>query len=479
MVGGGNIGPEIWSRFIELAGGPDALIIDIPTAGGAPTYGATTGTSAQIVANGARNVLVLHTRDKKVADSDSFVNIIKKAGGVWFEGGRQNLLMDAYAGTRAEKEFHNILARGGVEAGSSAGASIQGSFLIRGASAGNTIMDAPGRNVGFGFLRGVGIDQHVVARERLPDLADSVMKKYPDTLFISEDEGTAWVVQGDNAEIIGRSKAFVYNGKDPVDSGKPFLTLRPGDRYNLATRRVTHRAITESALTQAWVDSVFRGTVGATPAAVVVAQGGKVYVNNAYNIPPQRRYMPATTMPNFDLGGLATPLYGAAAKWLLQQKRMTLDDPIEDGGGVTVGQYLSGASVPDGGKRLVAHMAGKAAVAPRQFMAQRVTGQAGAVKTEFDTTSFTYRSNVDELYRIEMAHFGRGLDGAVDPIALGWRTDSFRGTARQAAYGTRDGKRNAYVRFPDRRATIIILTGSDAVDARALAETIAGKLLAK
>jgi len=468
-------------KFIELAGGPDAFIIDIPTAGGAPTYGEVTSVSAQIKANGAKNVVVLHTRDKKVADSDSFVAIIRKASGIWFEGGRQNLLVDAYGGTRSEAEFHKILERGGVEAGSSAGASIQGSFLIRGASTGNGIMDAPGRNVGFGFLKGVGIDQHVVARERLPDLADSVMKKYPDLLFISEDEGTAWVVQGDNAEIIGRNKAFVYNGKDTTDTGKPFTTLRPGDRYNLKTRRVTHRAIAETPLTQRWVDSVFTATVGTSAATVVIAQAGKVFVNSSYNVPPQRRYMPTTTMPNFTLGGMNSVLYGVAAQWLVSEKKMTLDDPLEDGAPATVRQYLAGeTSSADGDKKLVALMAKKGAVAARQLMTQRVTSPAGAGKTEFDTTSFVFRSNVDELYRMELAHFaGVGLDADNTGSKLGWQMDSWRGMQRQAAYGTRSGMRNAYVRFPDQKAAIIILTDSDAVNARALAETLAAKLLTK
>jgi cyanophycinase-like exopeptidase len=162
VVGGGNIGHDIFGKFIELAGGPDALIIDIPTAGGAATYPTPTSVTQSIRANGARNVVQIHTIDRKVADSDSFVAVLKQAKGIWFEGGRQNLLMDAYAGTKAEVEFHNILARGGVEAGSSAGASIQGSFLIRGASNGNTTMDAPGRNVGFGFLRDRGVPLDVI-----------------------------------------------------------------------------------------------------------------------------------------------------------------------------------------------------------------------------------------------------------------------------------------------------------------------------
>jgi len=39
VVGGGSMGPEIYSAFIEAAGGPDALIIDVPTAGGDTVYG--------------------------------------------------------------------------------------------------------------------------------------------------------------------------------------------------------------------------------------------------------------------------------------------------------------------------------------------------------------------------------------------------------------------------------------------------------
>jgi cyanophycinase len=204
-------------------------------------------------------VYVLHTNDKKLADSDSFAAILKKAGGVWFEGGRQFHLVDSYAGTKTEAGFNDVLARGGVIGGSSAGASILGDFLVRGApSNDNFIMDYPGYEKGFAYIRGVGIDQHVVARERLADLADSIIPKYPNLLGMSEDEGTAWVVRGDTATIIGRDKAFVYGGKDPTDKGKPFLTLYPGDRYNLATRKVMHRAASESKLSIAFLDSLFK-----------------------------------------------------------------------------------------------------------------------------------------------------------------------------------------------------------------------------
>jgi hypothetical protein len=94
------------------------------------------------------------------------------------------------------------------------------------------IMDYPGYQTAFGYLRNVGIDQHVVARSRLPDLADSIITRYPNLLGISEDEGTAWVIRGDTGRIIGRSKAFAYNGAG--DASDP----RKSVRHALAGRLV-------------------------------------------------------------------------------------------------------------------------------------------------------------------------------------------------------------------------------------------------
>src|SRR5262249_48272064 len=158
-------------------------------------------------------------------------------------------------------------------------------------------MDSPKYEKGFGFLRNVGIDQHVVARERLPDLADSIMPKYPNLLAISEDEGTAWVVTGDTATIVGRNKAFVYGGKEATDPGSPFLTLHPGDRYNMATRHVIRRASDGASVNNGFVDPLFAKytTASGGDATVLVAQNGSVFVNKSYGIAAQPKYMPTTT----------------------------------------------------------------------------------------------------------------------------------------------------------------------------------------
>src|SRR5678816_3447078 len=112
IVGGGQLTPEIIQRFIELGGGKEAPMIFVPTAeDGEPRM---TAPNTFLARNGVKNVSILHTRDRALAD--------------------------AYLKTRTEKELFALLARGGVIGGSSAGATIQGSYLVRGAVEGNSIM---------------------------------------------------------------------------------------------------------------------------------------------------------------------------------------------------------------------------------------------------------------------------------------------------------------------------------------------------
>ena len=460
VVGGGSMGPEIYSEFIKAAGGPDALIIDVPNAGGAESYGQDAAGTRGFKTAGARNVHVLHTRDRKIADSDSFVAVIKKAGGVWFEGGRQYHLVEDYGGTKTETEFRNVLARGGVVGGSSAGASILGDFLVRGApSQNNRIMDYPGYQKGFAYLKNVGIDQHVVARERLPDLADSIMTKYPKLLGISEDEGTAWVIRGDTATIIGRNKAFVYGGNDPNDPGSPFLTLRPGDTYNLATRRVMRRAIDGSGITVAFVDSVFARYADASlgGATVLVAQDGKVLVNKSWGIPAQARYMPTTTVPQFNVGAMSN-VFTTLCSQIPEQPARTNAPPRDT-------TQTDSAPTPP------------AQLTPLQRCVTRQLGAPIGMHKTNATADGQVQSNVDELYRLDLGLQNPRTWRDTDPTR-GWESTSANGLTRLGVYGADGGKRSAFVRVPDRKAVVIVLTNDDAADAKGMANRILDRLLA-
>ncbi len=245
IIGGGNVGDDIWAKFIELAGGVNASFVIIPTAGDDSDI--SSGKSIEkenLQKMGVTQITILHTRDPKVANTEDFVSPIRKATGIWFVGGRQWKLADAYLNTLAQKEFNHLLERGGVIAGTSAGATIQGSFMVRGDTKGNTIMIGD-HTVGLDFIHHTTIDQHVLSRNRQFDMID-VIKTHPDLLGIGIDESTGIVVQKDTMQVIGVSYVAIYdinhiNGTLKMPGGDnnsgPFYFLRKGQRFDLATRR--------------------------------------------------------------------------------------------------------------------------------------------------------------------------------------------------------------------------------------------------
>jgi cyanophycinase len=237
IVGGGGMLKVIFDRFFEAAGGRDAKIVVVPTAGSDADYDESTSSVKMFKRAGATNVHLLHTHDPKVADSDEFVAVLSDAKAVWFGGGRQWRLADAYLGTKTEAAFHDVLKRCGVIGGSSAGATIQASYLVRGAPEGNHIMMAPGHERGFGYIRNCAIDQHLLARKRENDMLP-VIRKHPHLLGIGIDESTALFVHGNTAEVIGKSKVLFYDIALEKRVGEKFYTtLGPGERYDLKTRR--------------------------------------------------------------------------------------------------------------------------------------------------------------------------------------------------------------------------------------------------
>ncbi|KAI1388194.1 uncharacterized protein F4822DRAFT_402085 [Hypoxylon trugodes] len=246
IIGGNAQDDAIYQRIIDLAGGPDAPIVTIPTAEGSDTYDDDAASAGTFRRLGSKNVTVLHTYDPKVADTEEFAAPLRTAKGVFFGGGRQWRLVDAYAGTLTERLFHEVLDRGGVVSGSSAGASIQGSFLARGDTANNQILVGD-HQVGFGFVKDVAIDQHVLVRNRQFDMFD-ILKVRPELLGIAIDENTALIVSKNNAEVYRGTYVIFYDGgfwsregsdlKHLPNSSSIFYFLKDGDKYDLGKRQV-------------------------------------------------------------------------------------------------------------------------------------------------------------------------------------------------------------------------------------------------
>jgi cyanophycinase len=235
IVGGGGMPADIAKRFVELAGGADEPIVVLPTAVESPDLKRE---GAFLKRMGANNIIVLPQTKRDDVESEAVLAALSKAKGVWFGGGRQWRFVDAYLGTKAEALIRDVVARGGVIGGSSAGATIQGDYLCRGSPLNNTDMMAEGYERGLALLQGVAIDQHFAQRKRFTDMTQ-LMKFRPQLLGIGLDEATAIVVRGSTAEVLGQSEAHFYDYRTgPQQSEKDYLSLKAGQKFDLLQRKV-------------------------------------------------------------------------------------------------------------------------------------------------------------------------------------------------------------------------------------------------
>lgn len=226
IVGGGGMPDSVRARFLALGGGKAARVVVIPTASeDADKPGEAESYLKPWRASEPAKLTLLHTRSRDRADSAEFVAPLADATAVWFSGGDQNKLIAAYRGTATERAFRDLLARGGVIGGTSAGAAVMSEVMIRG---GNPRAEV---GEGFGFVRSAVFDQHFLKRNRL-DRLYGVVAERPGLVGIGIDEATAFVVEGDRWSVVGRS--FVV-GIEPARDGKPprFASWCEGDHGRL------------------------------------------------------------------------------------------------------------------------------------------------------------------------------------------------------------------------------------------------------
>ena len=246
IVGGGPTPPEAIDTFLNAAGGNDSPIVVVSNAiGDAPPEQSVA--CGWLNAAGAKKVQMLHTTTGDDLSDPRLVELLKEARGVWFEGGRQWRLVDAFLDTNIEELFHDVLRRGGVIGGTSAGATIQGEYLVRGNPMGNEDMSAEGYERGFGFLPGVAIDQHFTQRDRLNDMAQ-LKKSYPELIGLGVDESTALIVRGSTMQVVGQHNVTVFDRKTNSTAETPeYSVLKSGDRYDFRQHRLTNTETADAA----------------------------------------------------------------------------------------------------------------------------------------------------------------------------------------------------------------------------------------
>jgi len=247
VVDGGGTSQLVVEEFVRLAGGPSAKLAVIPTGASGIRFGeqktilnpdwprsrpewALYETYLQEIFR-TKSITVLHTRDRKIADSEEFATALRSATGVFLGTGNAGRHAAAYLGTRIQAELKALLDRGGVIMGSSAGSIILGSFIVRGRPDKPLLM-AKGHTDGFGFLRNVVINPHLTSAKRDNELVN-VCDEHPSILGLGLDDDVALVVRGNRFEVIGKGGVAVYDNQPK--EGAWYFWLKPGDLFDLAS----------------------------------------------------------------------------------------------------------------------------------------------------------------------------------------------------------------------------------------------------
>jgi len=265
VIAGGNLrydNTEVFNKIVELAGGKGAKIAVFPTASGNPVKnGQETieafkkyGAAPILIPVAVKNIEVDY---QKAVNDPALIKKVEDCKGIYFIGGAQDRITQALYTEIGEKTpllnaVWNVYKKGGVIAGTSAGAAIMSDTMFK--DVGNVlsvlkygVQEGKEIDKGLGFVGSdIFIDQHFLIRGRFARSL-VVMQKKGYKLGIGVDENTALVVKDGTAEVIGYKGALVMDlSAATSDPNIKYFNIKDvkltyldrGDQFNLQTKQV-------------------------------------------------------------------------------------------------------------------------------------------------------------------------------------------------------------------------------------------------
>ena len=248
----------VWQRLVQEAGGPGARFAVFATASDNPARAGERLAQALNDAGAVAEAIPLSPKLKNV-DWQTLRNdpalAAKVAGmqGVFFSGGAQELITATLAPggepSAVLKAVREVLAKGGVVAGTSAGAAIMSEWMFRDAQDALSVLKGRMRE-GQEIDRGLGfvgpqlfIDQHFLKRGRIGRILP-VMQAKGYRWGLGVEENSAALIRGTQIEVIGARGALLVDLSQAQTrpelgafnvTGAVLTFLHRGDRHDLAT----------------------------------------------------------------------------------------------------------------------------------------------------------------------------------------------------------------------------------------------------
>jgi cyanophycinase len=200
---------------------------------------------------GIGELVELYLEERAEAEAEEKLKILDDAAGIFFSGGDQLRITSQLGDTPIEQRVLALHRRGGLIAGTSAGATAMSeTMLVRGTSSETHRIGDLHMAPGLGLLRDVIIDQHFAERGRFGRLLGAVAHN-PRVLGMGIDEDTAAIVEKDELRAIGSGAVYIVDAHHVTHSNvaeaRPERVLSmhdvrvhvlgTGDGFDLKTRR--------------------------------------------------------------------------------------------------------------------------------------------------------------------------------------------------------------------------------------------------
>ena len=252
IFGGGTRPVAALDRLVELAGDRDSQFVVISAASSEPLEAGRVQAN-ELRQHGARTVDIVTLGPED--DLEAVIATLEQATALFLTGGDQSRLhrsLSGEHGSRVLAGLHGLLQRGGIVAGSSAGAAVMGDLMITGNELEVPERDSGFRQIkpqtieytpGFSFWPGVIVDQHFVRRRRHNRLLSLVLD-HKELVGVGIDEATAVIVgPSRELEVLGEGTVTVYDARKATVSepnveglvsgrGLSLHVLRSGDRFD-------------------------------------------------------------------------------------------------------------------------------------------------------------------------------------------------------------------------------------------------------
>lgn len=233
MVGGAWQNDKIQKEFNRLIGGYYAKLVLIPTASRDLDM---ENRRNYWLDQGYQNVEIIHAQTASEADSETFTKVLENANAVWFYGGDPSKLAATYLSTNAYGAFLDVLDRGGVIGGVSAGAMIQGQYDAFGIHQSEDGEPLDNYGTFFSLVSDIAVVPHIRARDYW-DVLNVGVRRFPEVLGLGLPNGAGVIITQDTLRVIGNSIA-VYDGKNTSNCtpAQCYKMYSPGTNYNIFTR---------------------------------------------------------------------------------------------------------------------------------------------------------------------------------------------------------------------------------------------------